>query len=202
MIPYLFHSDPPMISLSLSDLELSLLLSSMALYILMADFRFSLDPLYHSLTLLISEVILHTSSLADAPGFAWLVLLSLQVPPLIVNLLDDPSYGLRPGVALSIPSLSHHYLGLFDFPHDQLGPVPDISPLPLRRPQDFTKIFKLPQYIIGPPFHLHRRIFLLPTGFPLLSPPIYISSKNITPPCLLIFWRPSVPFFYDNDYIY
>ena len=81
MIPYLCHSDPPMISLSLSELELSLLLPSMALYILMADFRFSLDPLYHSLTLLISEVILHTSSLADDPGCAWLVLLSLQVPP-------------------------------------------------------------------------------------------------------------------------
>ena len=83
---------------------------------------------------------------------------------------DDGFDGLLTGVALSIPRIFHHTLGLINLPYYQLGPVPGILPLSIGRPQELPKIFPLPQQGIEPPFHLHGRLFLIPLD--LLGVPI------------------------------
>ena len=56
----------------------------------------------------------------------------INLLPQIINILSDPSGGLGPVVALTIPSLSHNPLGLVDILHKWFGPVIGVIPLPHR----------------------------------------------------------------------
>ena len=68
----------------------------------------------------------------------------IQILNQIGNLLVETSDDIGPGIALSIPRLSHYPLGPTDLPYEQTGPVPGIVPIPLDRPQPLTKILPPP----------------------------------------------------------
>ena len=116
------------------------------------------------------EASLRTLASSDVPGYPRLVLLSLHILPLIDNILDEPSNGLGPRIAISIPLLSHHTLGFFNLTYILISPVPGIVRLPLGFPQALPNIFPLNQQLIEPPFHIHGRLLLLSPD--LLNVPI------------------------------
>ena len=98
--------------------------------------------------------------------------LLLPHPPSPVIIVKVPLLkvgdGLGPGAVLSLPCQSHHILGLINLTYNQLGPVPDIVPLPLGLPQALPNIFSLPQQGIEPPFYLHGCLFLIPMDILLI----------------------------------
>ena len=147
-----------MISHSLLTLELYLFLSSTASALLMAAFRSAsppLGPFFYSVKIVGNPVHLGFSRREDNPDHTFLILVHLHILLYIGNLPDKTSNGIRPGIAIYLPPLYHHLLGLVDFPYEQLGPVPGITPFPLSHLQPLPNTPKSPREGIKYPLQIH-----------------------------------------------
>ena len=73
-----------------------------------------------------------------------LILFQLHLLSNIVNLLSDPSDGLDPGIALSLPRLSHNPICLIYLSYERFRLVPVVFPIHIVRPQPLPNIPLIP----------------------------------------------------------
>ena len=114
----------------------------------------SLGPLPYPIDIRGEPAYISLGGREGGPGRSRLILVPLHLLTQIGNLLADPSIGIGPGFALSLPRLSRHPLGLVNIPYKQFGPFTDVAPLPLGRPQPLPKIPTPPQQGTNPPLYI------------------------------------------------
>ena len=134
------------------------------------------------------------------PVCTWIVLVLLQILQQIDNTLTDTSDIFGPGVALSIPQLSHHPLGLIDITHERFSLAPGTLPLHIVRPRPLPNIPPPPQHVINPPpppLKLHVHWFVPPVAIRRVPLSVLFASLRLIcggsylglkfDPCLLQF---------------
>ena len=133
---------------------------------------FPLGPLPYPIDIISMPAYLGLSRRKGGPICPLLVLVPLQLLPQIGNLLDEPSNIIGPGVALSLPCLSHNPICLIYLSYKIFVLVPSVISLLLICPQTLYKIPPPPHQGMNLPLQMDSHQFLLHPD--LLGVPLYI----------------------------
>ena len=149
---------PTRIPRNISDSAPSIFLPSMASDLYTEAFQLAsapLGPFPYPVNIGEEPTYLGLGGHEGGPGHHFPVLVPLHILPHIVNIFDEPFYGLRPGIDIYFLTLSLHHLRLIKYPYERLRPVPGVSHLHLGQPKPLPNTPPLPQQAIKPPLQLH-----------------------------------------------